>query len=168
MRASFDTLSLSLPSTTDTGCCLCVLPRFHPRFISIRWRSAYCHSIILLPITNMISTLVPMDITLSIDPAHSRPSLPLCIHFQPYLFHLTGTNYLYLPCTIVRSMINHPHSSCNSVFYSTATVHSSRRARSYYFFEHSTCILSLRVSFVPTSLSHNGRGLPFVWVFIIA
>ena len=115
----------SLPSTTDTGC-LCVLPRFHRRFISIRWRSAYYHPTILLPITNtfnMISTLVPMDITLSMIPhiLVLRSIRLLCTHFQSYLFHLTGANYLYLPCTIVRSMINHPHSPCNSVFYSTST-----------------------------------------------
>ena len=34
---------------------------------------------------------------------------------------MTGTNHLYCPCTTFRSMINHPHLSCNSDFYSTST-----------------------------------------------
>ena len=124
---------------------------------------------ILQPITftfTMIFTLVSMDITLSMI-----PHILVLRSIHPYLFHLTGTNYLYLPCTTVRSMINHPHSSCNSDFYSTSTsptVYSSRRARSYHFLEHSTCILSLTGS-VPTVRSFPPRchawaeELPFVW-----
>ena len=97
MRAWFDTLSLSLPSTTDAGCFLCVLPRFLRRVISIRWRRAYTHPIISSPTIytfNMISTLVPMDITLSMTFSSLTQQAP-CAHVQSYLFHLSGTNHLY-------------------------------------------------------------------------
>ena len=48
------------------------------------------------------------------------------------------------PCIALRSMINHPHSSCSSDFYSpSAQPYIARTAHDRpIFFEHSTCILS--------------------------
>lgn len=74
-----------------------------------------------------------------------------------YLFHLPGTSYLYLPCTAIRSTINHlhPHSTL------TLPLQSLRHARSYLFFEHSPCVLSPPSLYVGNPLSAFSSS-PFV------
>ena len=112
---------------------------FLRRVISIRWRNAYAHPIISPPTTfifAMISTLVPMDITLSItfSSLTQHSASPLCT-LSILLIPFDRDQPPVFPWTALRPVIKHRHSSCTSDFYSASAqiVYSSRRTRSYHF-----------------------------------
>ena len=162
--------TFSPTSTTETGCYVYFYGFIHDSF-QHAGAAPIATTIILRPIIitiNIMYHLGPMDMTLSMIPhifvLRSKTSV--------YTFStlLIPFDWDQPPVSSVHYCLVQDQSSpfIIQLRFLFSTVYSSRRARSYHFLEHSTCILSLTVSFptvpsFPPRCHAWPRKFHFVW-----